>query len=290
MSIINDKAIAQSIDPSQLAVPGVVETIDIERIAQEMLTDLRRLDPTFSATVESDPVYKLVQVAAYREGLLRQRINDAARAVMLAYARGTDLDHLAALLGVGRLEGEDDTDMRLRTQLALEGYSTAGPIGAYTFHGRSASPEVKDIDVASPSPGEVVITVLSVQGDGTPSPDLLGTVDAALNHDDVRPLTDQVTVRAPVVIPYQVEAALYMYEGPDTQTVLEEAYSRIESYVDAQHRLGHDIAISGLHAALHIPGAVQRVALLSPAADIVVAPDEVAFNTDITLSLGGTDE
>jgi phage-related baseplate assembly protein len=35
--------------------------------------------------------------------MLRQRINDAARAVMPAYAVKADLDHIAALFGITRL-------------------------------------------------------------------------------------------------------------------------------------------------------------------------------------------
>ena len=40
---------------------------------------------------------------AYRELLIRQRVNDAARGVMLATASGTDLDNLAANFNVERL-------------------------------------------------------------------------------------------------------------------------------------------------------------------------------------------
>ena len=56
---------------------------------------------------------------------------------------------------------ESDTALRYRIQLSLEGYSTAGPVGAYVFHGLSADGRVKDISADSPSPGQVLITVLS---------------------------------------------------------------------------------------------------------------------------------
>ncbi|NUV25651.1 hypothetical protein MS6204_04603 [Escherichia coli] len=42
--------------------------------------------------LESEPATKLLQENAYRELLLRQRINEAAQAVMVAYAMGGDLD------------------------------------------------------------------------------------------------------------------------------------------------------------------------------------------------------
>ncbi|MGV5943123.1 baseplate assembly protein, partial [Escherichia coli] len=53
--------------------------------------------------LESEPVTKLLQENAYRELLLRQRINEAAQAVMVAYAMGGDLDQIAANYNVKRL-------------------------------------------------------------------------------------------------------------------------------------------------------------------------------------------
>lgn len=73
---------------------------------------------------------------------------------MLPYALGADLDNLAAFFGVERQlvdpgnprawppeppVWEEDDRFRRRIQLALEGYSTAGPAGAYLFHAFSAS-------------------------------------------------------------------------------------------------------------------------------------------------------
>jgi phage-related baseplate assembly protein len=48
--------------------------------------------------LESEPIVKLLQENAYREVILRQRINDAAKAVMLAYSTGADLDQFGGIL------------------------------------------------------------------------------------------------------------------------------------------------------------------------------------------------
>ncbi len=290
MSGINNKAVVNPVDLSQLSFPGVIETLDFEAIVAQMIGDLRDRNPAYTSIVESDPAYALMQVFAYREVLLRQRINDAAKANMLAFAIGADLDHQAALLGVARLPGEDDTRLRARAQLAVESYTTAGPVGAYTYHGLTASEDVKDIDVASPSPGEVVITVLSHHGDGTPDPDLLAVVDDALSGEFIRPLTDHVTVQAARIVPYQVEATLYLYAGPDAEQVRALAKSQATAYLADHHRLGHDIAISGLHRAMHIEGAVQRVEVTAPSETLVIAPHEAGFNTELNLAIGGMDE
>lgn len=91
------------VDLSQLAPPNVVEALDFESIFAAMLADLRARDSTFTALVESDPAYKILEVAAYRELLIRQRVNDAAKAVMVAYATGADLDQIGANYDVARL-------------------------------------------------------------------------------------------------------------------------------------------------------------------------------------------
>lgn len=107
---------------------------------------------------------------------------------------------------------ESDTDLRLRTQQAFEGLSVAGPVGAYEYHGRSADGRVADVSVASPSPACVTITVLSREGDGTASPELLAIVDKALNAEDVRRWPTGYRQSAEIV-PYQIDATLYVYRS-----------------------------------------------------------------------------
>ena len=58
--------------------------------------------------------------------------------------------------------------------MSFEGFSTAGPDGAYLFHSLSAHGQVLDASVYSPTPGYVVVSVLSRDGDGTAAPDEVG--------------------------------------------------------------------------------------------------------------------
>lgn len=292
------------IDLSTLPAPDVIEELDFESIFSAMLADLQARDPAFSALVESDPAYKILEVAAYRELLVRQRVNDAARAVMLAYATGADLDQLGALLGVSRFEiepaqpeavppvaavMESDTEFRRRIQLSLEGFSVAGPRGAYIFHGLSADPDVADISATSPDPGEVVITVLSRLGNGTASNELLDAVEAKLNDDTIRPLTDLVTVQSASIVNFHVNAQLYVYPGPDSSVVLTKALAALDVYIASVRKIGADVTLSGIYAALHQAG-VQRVNLTHPTSNIVISPTQASHCTGITVTVAGTDE
>lgn len=293
-----------AIDLSRVPAPQVVQTLSAEQILAEMLDDLLARHPEFTALLESDPAIKLLEVAAYRELLLRQRINESAQAVMLPYALGTDLDNLGALFGVTRLitdpgdpaaippvpaTYESDSDFRYRIQLSLEGLSTAGPEGAYIYHSLSASGQVLDASAISPTPGQVLVTVLSRLGNGVASPELQATVYAAINAEAVRPLTDYVQVQSATITQYAIQATLYFYAGPDREVVLANAQAAAEAYAEAQHRLGRDVTLSGIYAALHQPG-VQRVELTSPATNIVVGRQGATYCTGITLHDGGLDE
>lgn len=290
------------IDLSLLAPPDVVETLDYEAILAALQADFTTRYPAFSAALESEPVLKLLEVAAWRELVLRQRVNDAARGCLLATAGGADLDHLAALYGVVRLlvdagdpdavppvppTYETDARLRLRTQLALEGFSVAGPSGAYIYHALSADADVLDASVQSPVPGTVLVTILSATGTGVAGSPLLALVAAALSADSVRPLCDQVTVQSATIVTYTVTAALCTYPGPDAAVIRQRAEDAAAAYIAAHHRLGHDITRSGLLAALHQPG-VQNVALSAPAADVVIDADEAPWCTALTVTHAGT--
>ncbi|MCA0905134.1 baseplate J/gp47 family protein [Ruegeria marisrubri] len=294
-----------AINLEKLAAPEIVNRSDFETVLGEVKAWLIAREPGLGPVLalESEPIVKVIEAWAYRETLLRAEVDDAGRGNMLAFAVGPQLDHLAAFFGVQRaiVQAADpdavppvpeilETDARLRqrTQLALEGFTTAGSRGAYVFWGLSASPLVKDIGILSPTPGRVDATVLSTSGDGVPDAALLTAVAAQLNHEDVRPLTDLVVVQPATIINYTIDASLIMYDGPDAAVVRQAAETAVRAYVSENHLLGHDITVSGLHAALHQPG-VQNVNLTSPAANIVVSPTEAAFCTSVSVTFGGVD-
>lgn len=290
-----------AIDLSRLPVPDAIETLDTEAQIAAIKAVVLTKAPELWAVIglESETAVKLIEAFAYFAVLHRARVNDAVRAVMLATATSADLDNIAALFGVGRLTVieadpeavppieavyETDAELRSRTQLSLEGFSTAGPRGAYLFHALSASGDVLDVSVSSPTPGDVLVTVLSRVGDGAASVPLLATVMAALNDEEVRPLCDAITVQSATIVTYQVTASLRMFDGPDATTVLAAAQTAVAAYVADCHRLGRAIRRSGLFAALHRPG-VEQVTLTLPAADIAIAENEAPWCTAVAVTV-----
>ena len=292
------------VDLSSLPAPNIVETLDYEAILAEMKAACIALMPNIEPVLqlESEAANKVLQVAAAYVLMIRAEINDGAKAVLLAYATGSDLDHIGALYGVERAVIqeqtedddevlEDDDSFRSRIQIAPEGFSVADPRGAYEFHALSADADVKDVAVIGPGnpslpvpSGHVNLYVLSATGDGTADPALLELVGAAVNAEDVRPLTDTVTVSSATVASFEVTARIEMLNGPDTGVVLEEAQAALTEYLDTAHAIGATVAISGIHGALHRPG-VRRVVITAPVADIIAAPNVAPFATTVTITV-----
>ena len=291
------------IDLSSLPAPTIVDSLDYAAILQEMVDDLKARDVAFTAIVESDPAFKVLEVCAYREMLIRQRVNDAARGVMLAYATGNDLDQLGAIFGTTRkvlvpaapaaipptlAVMETDTDFRYRVTLALEGLSTAGPEGSYLYHTLKVA-GVKHATIVGPptvTAGNVLVTVLGLTGNGQPSATVLSNVTQALNAESVRPLTDAVTVQGASIQNYTITATIFTFPGPDSSVVMAEAQASAQEFATQNHKVGNDINLSAVFAALHVDG-VQKVNLVSPAANIVCDHTQAPFCTAINLTYGG---
>ena len=294
------------IDMSTVAPPDVVQPLDFEAVFSALKTEILARLPELADVLEleSEPITKLLQVMAYREVLLRQRVNEAARSVMVAYAVGGDLEQIGANYGVARLPGEDDTRLRHRVQQAFNRLAAAGPADAYRQHALGVSAEIRDVQVFSEAPGRITVTVLAphlvptAEADTTqaaagralfgPAPigghalviqpndgPLLRAVLQTLNAEDVRPLTDAVVVRAPRLVTFAVAAVVEVLPGPDAQLVLERRRVALKAYLVSCQTQGTDVTRAGIVAALVEPG-VKDVRLAQPTGNVTVAQGEIA--------------
>jgi phage-related baseplate assembly protein len=302
MPPISSIATSPAVDLSELPPPDLVPQPDFDTRLNGKLDRLIGNFPAFSALVESDPAIKLLESDSYDEMLLAQSFNDAARRLLLAFATDAILDHLGVLLGVPRLEltpanpgtgapavMESDGEFRARILLAPHSFSVAGPEGAYVYHAKSASSDVLDASATSPTPGQVVVSVLSRTGDGTAPPATLAAVEAVLTHDEVRPLTDEVIVQSADIVEFGIDADLYLYAGPDPTLIETTAEAALAAYLAKARRLGRDIPRSAIIAALHVAG-VQRVVLNQPATDQIMTALQAGWCADIDISYAGVGE
>jgi phage-related baseplate assembly protein len=305
------------IDLTRLPPPQIVEPLDYEAVLAALKADLTARDATLAPVLalESEPLTKLLEVAAWRETVLRARINDTARAVMLPWATGADLDNLAARYDIARLPGEDDDRLRARVLIGYHALSAAGSAQSWMLRALSVSTDIRQVDVWADRPGRVKVSLLArVQDDaaamsateaavgerlfGRPplahsvpsmrwrvaraADPIVAQVAQALLAEDVRPLTVDVDVSVAEVLPVAVAATLVHPPGADGARIVAQARTGLEGLATrAAFRV--DLSRAMLIAVLMADG-VRDVMLHAPLADVAAGQGQIPVITTIDLT------
>lgn len=278
----------QEIDLSQLPAPQAIEEISFEAIFEREKQKLIALCPEHIRTaiaatleLESEPLTIDLQQRAYAEMLLRTRINEAARATYLAFATGSDLDHIAASRGLSRKIiqeadeqasppipeiKESDTALRKRVQMHPEKFAAAGPRAAYKAHALDVD-GVADANPIRPKAGTVRVYIKAHANNGIADASLLARVKEYLSAEERRPLCDTVEVESGslknITIRYQTR-----YQSQLGKDVVQSEQQKALDVLFSEHaHLGARIALSKIIGALDVAGA-EKVILHEPAADI----------------------
>jgi phage-related baseplate assembly protein len=179
------------IRPELLPPMAVLESIDTEKIIKDRMQQLmiywQQNDPPNAAQydvagLEFDPIRINQELNAYFELMLRDRVNQACRAVTLAFATGSNLDAIGSrypygvsrkTIASGSTYDETDDDYRTRLWLSPSIFSLNGPgqgtFESYVFWALSAPmfPGEWNIKHAAaltkPGTGYVYIPIISAQ-------------------------------------------------------------------------------------------------------------------------------
>ncbi len=258
---------------------NIIEPLNFEEIFSRMKEELISRDESFTALVESDSAMKVLEVAAWRELLLRPRINEAVKSNLLKFATGEDLDNLAEFYGVERQKEEDDERFRKIIKAKIIGWSTGGSKEHYRYHALSADSRVKDALVESPIPGKVQVSILSTEL-STLQEELLEIVKNQLNREDVRILTDTVEVVSCNMIEIDIHSKISI-KRPDIIETMKKKF--IEKFGTTK-RLGWKVTRSWIIANLFMEGG-ENVELIEPREDIGVKGNECAFLKSLNVEL-----
>lgn len=261
---------SDGIDLASLPAPTVVETLSYERIVSEMRALAAQLSPiAFAELRESDPAMKLIEVFAYRELLLRARVNDAASENLVTSATGSNLDHLGALLGVERkvldpgnpdlgvpptLEG--DEAFRARIVTASYRWSVAGPKRAYEAFALEASEQVARATAYSPQPGLVYVAIAGFTNDLLPQ-EVIDAVQTYLSAETKRPLTDSVTVLAATALPLSIGVDVYFENSSELEANIEAFLDRCDALEAVKRPVGVPMQRGEVYSALLGPGVLS---------------------------------
>lgn len=118
------------LDLKKLPYPNVIESLDFESLLNEIKGVFKSyLNDSEISLLESDNYSALLETLAYRELILRARINEAVKSLLLPYAKDADLDNVVAFYGIERLKGEKPTaNVKLSLSTALD-YDVYIPTG-----------------------------------------------------------------------------------------------------------------------------------------------------------------
>ncbi|MEN3238540.1 baseplate J/gp47 family protein [Methylobacterium ajmalii] len=292
------------IDFARLPPPAVIETIRYEDLLDLYQDRVLKANPALEKALqlEQSPINIVLETEAYGEMMVRARVNAAARAVMLPFAVGSDLDVLGALYNEARLplvdnprpyttnpeDWEGDTRFRSRVQMAPEAFTTAGSAGSYIYHAKSADPTILDASVMKVDRrGGIKVSIMNSGASPVPTTDQINKVTQRLLRPNIKPLTDVVSVTPVKVIYTDLVARVVLYPGPDAAIIRQTITDNLQSLRSRIALIGRDLTRAAITDALYVEG-VQNVNLTSPAADIVAETDTCVWLRSADVTINGT--
>ena len=175
---------------------------------------------------------------------------------------------------------EGDDRFRERIRLAPATLSTAGPESAYRFYALSADPEIIDVAIESPDANIIDIYPL-MTGGAVPDQDTLDKVEEVCSADNVRPMTDLVTAKAPTQVSYDIQLKYYCTKDNEADTIkaVEGAGNAVDRYIEWQcEKLGRDIN----------PDQLRKLILCPDWDSSLVGADRVDVTKPVFTALDGT--
>ncbi|SDU83863.1 baseplate J/gp47 family protein [Pseudomonas mucidolens] len=168
----------------------------------------------------------------------------------------------------------------VKVQSATPGVVTV----VYTFDPDGYAAQVKDGNGRRTAPGEVMVTVLSREGNGQPSTALLDGVRRHFARPDVRPETDRVSVQGAQILPYKIRVVAKINAGPDSGLTQVAAEQLLQTYAESCHRLEGRVDPSWIDYTIHTAGAVQ-LEILEPLEPIITTAFQAPYCTDVEVEV-----
>lgn len=315
------------IELSQLPPFEVLETISTEDIITARMTALVQYwaaaDPPNAAqydvgNLEFDPIRINQETSTYFELMVRDRVNQAARACTLAFAVGANLDAIGSRYpgGMPRMTPantpgmttqETDDAYRTRIWLAPNTLSPNGLYESYVFFAMTAEQQagtpLRDCQVTT-IPGQPNVNIY-IMADGTPvtydvdtgyspfpSPipteaQIVTAIDYIRAPGEGRKgLTDVVNVNGPTVVNVTYDINVWLYPGWDEDSTMSELNTALAALIESQRYLGFSHTIAAIEGALKVSG-VFNIQVVSPKADVIIATNQVVVVTSIQLNFAG---
>ena len=186
---------------------------------------------------------------------------------------------------------ESDESLADKIFLAPSGFSVAGPTDAYAYFCKAHNSQIDDVYVDSPTPGSVVVYI-TMEGSKLPEEAVIEDLEEYLKDDQVRPLTDNVSVSAPQTVDYSVSVKYWINRSSAGQAAAlqEDIEAAVQSYIEWQQaKIGRDINPDQLIQMMVAAGA-KRVEITAPTFKSIQKTQIPAITDEATVTYGGVED
>lgn len=190
----------------------------------------------------------------------------------------------------GGADIEDDDTLKDRIYIAPSKYSVAGSEESYRYWVKTYNSNISDVLVYSNDPVDVVIEFIMNDGE-LPSESMRLGVQKFLSDEQIRPLTDRVTVKAPETVEYKVNVKYFVNKSDlkKVDTIKTAVNTAVDDYIQWQRsKIGRDINPSQLIQQMVSAGA-KRVEVALPVFQ-VIGKANVAKLSSKTVTYGGLED
>lgn len=191
----------------------------------------------------------------------------------------------------GGADIESDESFADKIFLAPSGFSVAGPTDAYAYFCKAHNSQIDDVYVDSPTPGSVVVYI-TMEGSKLPEEAVIEDLEEYLKDDQVRPLTDNVSVSAPQTVDYSVSVKYWINRSSAGQAAAlqEDIEAAVQSYIEWQQaKIGRDINPDQLIQMMVAAGA-KRVEITAPVFKSIQKTQIPAITDEATVTYGGVED
>lgn len=190
----------------------------------------------------------------------------------------------------GGVDIEDDDTLKDRIYIAPSKYSVAGPEESYRYWVKTYNSNISDVLIYSDDPVDVIIEFIMNNGE-LPSESMILGVQKFLADEQIRPLTDRLTVKAPDTVDYKVNVKYFVNKSDlkKVDTIKAAVEAAVDDYVVWQRsKIGRDINPSQLIQQMVSAGA-KRVEVTFPVFQ-VIGKVNVAKLSSKTVTYGGLED
>lgn len=190
----------------------------------------------------------------------------------------------------GGADIEDDDTLKDRIYIAPSKYSVAGPEESYRYWLKTYNANISDALIYSDDPVDVTIEFIMTDGE-LPSESMLLGVQKFLSDEQIRPLTDRVTVKAPETVDYKINVKYFVNQSDlkKVDTIKTAVNAAVDDYIIWQRsKIGRDINPSQLIQQMMSAGA-KRVEVTLPVFQ-VIGKANVAKLSSKTVTYGGLED